>query len=326
MFSILNVIPSRKKKTASGWFSFNAVCCHHKGHNPDTRSRGGIKFENDFHWIYHCFNCSYSCGFELGKPISDSTRKLLEWSGIDQRQISKWNLESLKHKDLLDYVIVKQKKLTVTFSEVELPDGEIIDPDNPNHKVYVDYLAKRKINATDYPLLITPDEPGRQGLRIVVPYSWNNKIVGYISRYLDNRIPKYIKEQQPGYVFGLDFQKPEYEVCILVEGIFDALCLRACALTHNSISDEQATILARLNKKIIYVPDQDKAGLEVCDRALELGYSISIPNWDKDVKDANDAVVKYGKFPTLLSIMQCATTSKIKVELEKRRIEKRQRK
>jgi DNA primase len=139
---------------------------------------------------------------------------------------------------------------------------------------------------------------------------------------LDDKTPKYINEQQPGYVFGIDFQKPNWEVCILVEGIFDALSINGCALTHNTINDNQASLLADLNRKIIFVPDRDKTGLKTCNRALELGYSVSIPNWDASVKDVNDAVLKYGKLPTLLSILQSATTSKVKVELNRRKIER----
>jgi DNA primase len=81
-------------------------------------------------------------------------------------------------------------------------------------------------------------------------------------------------------------------------------------------------LLSQLNRRIIFVPDRDKTGLSTCDRALELGYSVSIPDWDSSVKDVNDAVVKYGKLITLLSILQAATTSKIKIELQRKRIGK----
>ena len=40
------------------------------------------------------------------------------------------------------------------------------------------------------------------------------------------------------------------------------------------------------------------------------------------VKDVNDAVIRYGKVPTLLSILQCATNSKIKVEMRRKQIVK----
>ena len=78
-----------------------------------------------------------------------------------------------------------------------------------------------------------------------------------------------------------------------------------------------------MGKRIIVVPDQDKTGLEICDRALELGFDVSLPNWADDVKDANDALIKYGKLTTLLSILDNATSSKIKIEMMRNKIGKR---
>jgi DNA primase len=170
--------------------------------------------------------------------------------------------------------------------------------------------------------MITPNDIGRNSKRIIVPYTYKNKIVGHTSRYIDNRIPKYINDQQQGYVFNIDAQKSEWQVCIVTEGIFDALSIDGVALMHDNISNEQAQLLAQLNKRIIVVPDIDKTGMKIIDRALELGYSVSLPNWEVGVKDTNDAVVKYGKLPTLLSILQNATMSKIKLEIQRKKIGK----
>ena len=238
--------------------------------------------------------------------------------------ITKYNFESLQQKDLIDYVKVKRKKLKVTFKETELPESAVlIDESNPEHKKFADYINDRGLSVSDYPFMITPTDEGRNSNRIIIPYTMDGKIVGHISRYLDNRIPKYIKEQQVGYVFGLDLQKPEYEVCVVVEGIFDALSINGCALTHDTISDEQAELLRRLNRKIIIVPDLDKTGMTICDRALELGFHVAIPNWTEEIKDTNDAIRKYGKVPTLLSILQSATNNKIKLEMMRKKIAKR---
>ena len=320
MFDILTLIPGKKKHTQSGWYSFNAVCCTHMGHRQDKRGRGGVMRDGE-NWTYHCFNCNFTCGFQLGKPISKNSRKLLSWCGIDDQQIQRWNLESLQKKDLIEYVRVKKEKFKAGFKEHKLPDGEMVDANNPKHKLYVDYLQSRKINPNEYPFLITPNGEGRMATRIVIPYTFNNKIVGNTSRFLDDKTPKYLNEQQPGYVFGYDFQKKDYEVCILVEGIFDAISINGCALMHNDISEDQAMLLSNLNRHIIFVPDRDETGLKICDRALELGYSVSIPPWEDGIKDVNDAVVKYGKLPTLLSILQNATKSKIKIEMQRRKIE-----
>ncbi len=248
------------------------------------------------------------------------------WSGVDSEQVQRWSLESLQHKDLLDFSgeIIPRKK--IKFKEHTLPpDAEMLDIHNPAHKVYTDYLLKRDIRPAEYPFMITPHAVGRNNNRIIVPYTYKNKIVGHTSRYLDNKLPKYINDQQAGYVFGYDFQKADWSVCLLVEGIFDALSLNACAFMHNTINDDQAQVLAQLNKQIIVVPDRDKTGLDVCNRALELGYSVSLPNWHPDVKDVNDAIIRYGKLPTLMSILQSATMSKIKIEMQRKKIEKANR-
>ena len=322
MFDILSFIPGKKKSTSNGWISFNAPCCHHLGHKQDKRMRGGIK-SNGENWSYHCFNCNFKCGFTLGRQLTSNTKKMLNWLGVDESQINKWNLESLQHKDLLDLTRVIKQKKKVKFEEVELPEADLIDPNNEKHQVFIDYLHGRGIKYDEYPFMVTPNEQGRNGNRIIIPYTFEGKVVGYISRYLDNRIPKYIKEQQPGFVFGYDLQKQENEVCLVFEGIFDALSFNGCALTHETISDEQAEILRRLNKRIIVVPDMDKTGLGIIDRALELGFQVALPDWGEGVKDANDAVLKYGRLPTLLSILQNATNSKIKIQLARTKLDKR---
>jgi hypothetical protein len=245
----------------------------------------------------------------------------LSWCGIDELEIQRWNLESLQHKDLLDFIQPKKRK-KIKFTEHQLPMGELVDKNNSQHKVYVDYLASRKIDSSDYPFLITPNERGRMNSRVVIPYTYKGKIVGHTSRFLDNKVPKYINEQQPGYVFNIDMQKDEWQVCILTEGIFDALAIDGVAVMHDDISNEQAELLSTLNRQIIVVPDRDKTGMKMIDRALALGYQVSLPDWDAGVKDVNDAVVKYGKIQTILSILQTATNSKIKIELQRKKIGK----
>lgn len=327
MLDILTLIPGRKKQTSSGWYSFNAICCGHFGHRTDKRMRGGIKFDGHSNWTYHCFNCGFKCNFTLGRAVNKNTKSLLQWCGLDESQIGKITIESLKYKDLVETVLDQisyTTKLNINFDEYSLPPNSVvIDNKNPKHSKFIDYLSKRKIDYTTYPFLVTPEDEGRNSNRIIIPYTYRNKIVGYTSRYLDDKTPKYINEQQPGYVFGYDFQKKDWESCILVEGIFDALSINGCAYLHNDISEKQINLLSNLHRRIILVPDQDKTGLEICEKALSYGYHVSIPEWDDDVKDVNDAVVKYGKIATLLSILESSTTSKIKIEMRKKKIAKR---
>jgi len=322
MFDIVSLISGKKKKTHSGWTSFNAVCCSHRGHKADRRGRGGIKFDGPTNWLMHCFNCGFSCGFTLGKSISPKTRQFLIWCGVDNEQVQRWSLDSLKHKDILDFTQQVKKREPVKFKTKEIPDGELLDDSDPRHKIFFDYLVNRGIDPYCYPFMVTPDAKDRYGQRIIIPYTFGNKIVGNTSRFIDNRIPKYLNDQQPGYVFNIDMQREDWQVCVVVEGIFDALSIDGVAIMHDDISDEQAQVLANLNKRIIVVPDRDKTGMKIIDRALELGYSVSIPDWDEGIKDTNDAVKKYGKLSTLLSILQSATMSKIKLEMQRKKIGK----
>jgi len=174
-----------------------------------------------------------------------------------------------------------------------------------------------------YPYHITPMDGGRNANRIIVPYMYKDELVGYTSRFLDDRHPKYLNEQQPGYIFGLDFQRPEWNIAIVVEGVFDAISIDGIAVLHNEISEVQAMQLKRVGKEIIVVPDQDKAGLKLIDQALDNSFSVSIPLWDQGIKDVNDAVIEYGKLGTLMYIMKYRKTSSIKIKLAKKALQKR---
>lgn len=327
MINLLSYIPGRKRRSGSGWTVFNAVCCHHRGHNPDRRMRGGI-IEDGHDQVYHCFNCDFKCKFILGKVLTKPTKQLLEWCGVDETHIAKLSIESLQYKDMMDLIAPVKPIITVSFKETQLPEGEMLDATNPVHKPYIDYLISRRIDYQEYPFLITPNDDGRYANRIVIPFTFKGKIVGNTSRFLDDRTPKYLNDQQHGYLFGYDFQRPEWTTCIVTEGIFDALSIDGCALGTNTVSKEQASLLSRLNRRIVVVPDMDKSGMELCEQALELGYYVSLPEWgvnskNKLIKDTNEAVIKFGKLPVLLSILRTATNSKIKIDMRRKKIAKR---
>jgi len=319
MLDITSVIPARHKRTASGWISFNAVCCEHNGENRDRRQRGGVK-QNGEDWSYHCFNCGFKASFKLGRTLGFKTRKLLNWFGVDQGTIQAINLESLKHKDMAQLMEDRSSRRVeqVKFDDVQMPE-ELRLLEETDTK-YIKYLESRAVDPGDYPYMISPEQKGRQAERIVIPYTYEDRIVGHTARFLDDRKPKFISEQQPGYVFGTDLQQEHWTQAIVVEGIFDALSLNCLALLHNDINDKQATLLKSLRRDITVVPDQDQAGIKLIDRAVALGFAVSMPPWPDDVKDVNDAVKRYGRLGTLITIMKARETSKIKIEMAKKKL------
>jgi DNA primase len=148
-------------------------------------------------------------------------------------------------------------------------------------------------------------------------------VVGNCVRFLDDRTPKYLNDMQPGYVFGTDLQRDSWQSVLVMEGVLDALSINGLAVLHAEINDAQVRLIRSLGREVIVVPDQDEAGMKLVDRAVELGWSVSMPEWGDSVKDVNDAVIKYGRLGDLLIIMQAKENSRIKIELRKKQIVKR---
>jgi hypothetical protein len=304
MLDILSYLPHKQKQSSSGWISFNAVCCIHNSESQDTRSRGGILLNNTHDWSYHCFNCNFHTGFTLGKPIGHNARKLMGWLGVSKKDIDTLTFDSLRYRSMDDRIAERSECIVdngITLKEIGLPNGARLITDGDTK--YVDYLSSRGLKHNQYNFMITPDDKFRNKNRIVIPYTSNNKVVGYTSRFLDSRTPKYINEQQEGYIFGLDLQSDKWKYVILVEGVLDAISINGVAVMHNKISDEQAKQLKQLHKIVIVVPDHDEPGLKLIDDAISYGFSVSFPPWVDGVKDVNDAVVRYGKIRTLLGIV-----------------------
>lgn len=326
MLDILSYLPAKRKQTPSGWLSFNASCCQHNGGTVDKRGRGGLKATDDG-WSYHCFNCGFTASFTLGRTVSYKAKRFLGWLGVPENEIEHLNLESLRHKSIHGLIDDRAKMFQVLsdikFEEADdfPPYSEVITPEYP---LYWDYIRKRKV-PEDFPMMTAIKNDGIHWVRpfVLVPFTFENTVVGWSARFLDNKAPKFINHSQPGYVFGTDLQKPDWQHVLVMEGLFDALSIDGLAVMHNTISDSQARLIRSLGKEVTVVPDQDKAGLELIERAVELGWAVSIPNWEPGIKDVNDAVIKYGKLGTLLTILEARETSKIKIEIRKKQLAKR---
>jgi hypothetical protein len=318
MIDVLSYLPARRKPSASGWISFNAPCCEHNGESRDRRSRGGIK-TSDAGWSYHCFNCGFTASFVLGRNLTFKARKLLSWMNVPQEEIERINLESLKHKSI-EGLIGERQEIVNRLQSIDFEDCLLPADTQPLNEQAEEYLRKR-CAPPDYPFLYkTMPRPG-----IVIPFTHDNQVVGHTTRFLDDRTPKYIQDIQPGYVFGTDLQGANWQCAIVVEGVFDALSINGLAVLHADVNDAQARLIRSLDREIIVVPDQDEPGMRLVDRAVELGWAVSIPDWPTDVKDVNDAVIRWGKVVTLITIMQAKETSRIKIELRKKQLVKRLR-
>lgn len=318
MLDIVQYLPGKRKTSSSGWISFNGPCCVHNGESQDRRQRGGLKASPEG-WSYHCFNCNFTASFILGRNLSVKARKLLTWLNVPQEEIERVNLESLRHRSIEGILETRRTYNIVADIHFEERDMGGVEFVTPEHTEVWNYLRSR-CAPVDYPFMVSATAGSRPG--VIIPFTYNNTLVGNTTRFLDDRKPVWLNDFQPGYVFGIDLQRPNWQRVIVTEGIFDALSISGLALMHNEVSDAQARLIRSLGKEIVVVPDQDRPGMELVERAVELGWSVSMPEWI-DCKDVNDAVKKYGRLATLLTIMQARETSRIKIEMRRKQIVKK---
>ena len=314
--TVLAYLPAKRKQTPSGWLSFNAPCCIHNGTSPDKRQRGGV-IQNEGGISYHCFNCGFKASWQPGRNFSHKMRKLLQWLGAPDDIINKVGLDVMRENEGVE---AKTRIAQLpTFSTVPLPDDVIKITDitdfNKFSMAVLEYMASRNLNVDDTSYYWSPSLGYRD--RLIIPFYYEGRVVGWTGRsVLADKQPKYLTEVQPGFVYGVDEQGPHKVFTILCEGQLDAIHVDGCALGGSEISDQQAMLLNRLQKQIIVVPDRDSAGGKLVEQAIELGWSVSLPDWDNGINDIGDAVNKYGRLYTLYSIANTAEDSALKIRLK----------
>ena len=314
--TILTSLPAGRKKTPSGWISFNAPCCVYNGESADKKKRGGIMTSADGTVSYHCFNCGYKASWQPGRSLSYKFKKLLEWCNTPDSEINKLALDVMR---INEGVEVAERKIELpTFETVPLPPDAVKIADIKDFNKFsiaiLEYMAARNLNLDDTDYYWSPSLGYRD--RLIIPFYYEKRIVGWTARTItEDKKPKYLTETQPGFVYGLDEQGYNKVFAIVCEGQVDAIHIDGCALGGSEINDQQAMLLNRLAKDVIVVPDRDSAGSKLVEQAIELGWSVSLPLWDSDINDVGDAVSKYGRLYTLYSIANAAESSPLKIRL-----------
>ena len=331
--TVLQLLPARRKTGQNGWISFNAPCCVHNGETADTRGRSGVKTGNG-QISYHCFNCGYTASFIPGRHLTYKFRKLLAWLGADDNTVRRLVIEAVRLKDLIAPEEIKEPAEEIKFEARTLPaEAKEIKELNAfyllgdyqqvpaEYLAAVEYVARRQININKYEFYWTPEEAYNLHRRIIVPFYYEKNIIGYTARAIADGIkPKYYSNHPADTVFNLDQQQADWQFVIVCEGPFDAMSVDGVAVSGSEISDQQAELIDRLQREVIVVPDTDRAGRKLVDRAIELGWTVSFPIWQETCKDINEAVIKYGKLFVLKSILNARETSKLKIELKRKRL------
>lgn len=316
-------------RTPGGFHTRNCMMCSQRGHSPDTRRRFGIVTEGET-IILNCFNCDFKAVFKYPENISKSFYQFLVTVGFTAEEIRKIKFELFRVKSITGYVSSQTLFSNIvqsSWKESRLPENShsILTwleqgCTDPNLIAAAEYLTySRNILNLDK-IYWTPVKDRLLCKRFIIPFEFNGKNVGYTARWIGNTpskaVPKYDNKMPKGFLYNLDSQY-DNDIVVVTEGVLDGFVTGGVS-TLGSISNEQADLIDRLQKRVIVSPDRDAKGLALIDMALSRNWEVSFPAWAPSIKDAADACVRYGKLATVKSIVDAAERNPVSIQLKRR--------
>lgn len=324
------------KTTGRGFNSFNCPACVRMGQpRNDTKKRCSVKYDAQGIGI-NCFNCGLKVRFQKGGLLSKKMELFLETLGVSQSKIKElyfwaWEIKRLLHDANIELPNVSPSFFHSGFPTSDLPEKAkpIIqladeDCDDEDFLDVIKYLFSRGDEltaATDYHW--TPSTKNNMHRRLIIPFYYEDRIVGYTGRSIDDIKPKYFNKFPEGYLFNCNVMNLNRKYMILTEGIFDALAIDGVGLQSNELNDKKVNWINSSKQTKILVPDRDQSGGRLVDIAMQNGWHVAFPRtgsgsnqwWDDDIKDIADAVKRYGKLWTLRSIISTATTNTMAISM-----------
>jgi|GEM_PF-5311020 DNA-directed RNA polymerase subunit M/transcription elongation factor TFIIS len=275
---------------------------------------------------YFRFNCP-SCGHR--EAFNYKTSPLLVCSRRDKCGYSENIFNFIKQEGLYKKDIVKEigksdfrKEVVETSEEIELPEGLTFFQEKNSGLIAgkaFKYLKEERALSEDaiYQLGYVYNPKGRYGFSIFIPFYEDDKIVYFITRSLEKTSLRYNNPKGiDGNNFVFNYDNIPYKGNIFIfEGVFDAMSLRSqvgTAMLTNSLSITQASkILERAPKNIIFVPDNDEAGVRSVYKNINTLMFYRPPSLDINIyiynipskKDFNDYSKDSGKFN--ISLDEC---------------------
>ena len=323
------------KPSSKNWKKRNCMLCISQGHGKDSRCRFGVLFESDG-IVINCFNCGFSAYFEEGGTLTKNFKFLLTTLGVDDKFIKSIEFEIYKQQNQIEAVRegteitesereFKLRNLATKWPAVSLPDGALPittwlehNCDDANFLQVVNYALSRNIyDLEDF--YWCPENKHQLNKRVIIPYYYNKKIVGFTARYAEDleekTIPKYYQLCPEDFVYNLDPQDGwQRKYLIVTEGVLDAWTVGGVS-SLGEINQTKIDIINRLQKIVVVCPDRDKKGKDLVDAAIANNWAVSFPKWDSDIKDASKAAERYGRLLTTHSILASALKGKERIQL-----------
>jgi predicted RNA-binding Zn-ribbon protein involved in translation (DUF1610 family) len=325
--AITDHITGKRKQSGTRFINFNCPMC------TDRRMRCGVKQDNKG-IVVSCFNCGFKTIWKPGDLLSRSLREFLSQLGVSEIEIKRLNHKALTYRSMFEKspeAMAMLPDFTPSFEPASLPsDARSFEhwansgctaEDFIDTVAYVYGRGEEIASATTY--YWSPTE----GRKVIIPFSHEGRNVGWSSRVIDaNASPRYRTNSPPNFLYNMRSLVATNRVYgILVEGLFDALAIDGVATLGARLNQQQAAWIKSFGKTIILVPDRDARGDDMIAVAKNHGWRVAFPSlksgsgrdnwWDPDIKDVADAVRRYGRLYTLLSIIETSTKNPVEISL-----------
>ena len=312
----------------NNWYLFNCPCCHFNGQSrPDVRRRGALMFTTEGGFAYHCFNCKHKVSWSPGRSITKKIEQFLKYMNVTTEQLKECylyaltSIETLK-KEGVTLSTFKDDLKGKTFPSTALPLKQVLLSENPPSRaidaaMYL-YNVRSKFLLDSYEFYWTHEMENY----ILMPAKYRQWTYGYSARYIgtppNNNTPRYINNTPQGFIFNADnLDNPHRKYVILVEGTLDAIAIDGCGIMTSILNERQLLWVKEVakSKKIIVLPDRDKDGKFILQQAIQNGWSVSFPTWDRKIKDAEDATHKYGRLFTVSNILNSTVDTDLEIKI-----------
>jgi hypothetical protein len=296
-----------------GFFSVLCKVCNDHGKKG---KRAGFKFQGDSVG-YHCFNCGHSCGFDPNKheKMPNSMIEVFEAYGIPKVDWEPVLFRAMANRQdgtndglpASTYVSIEPEiqKFPPFFYPLEN------DPYDEFAQYSIEYLTERRVDWKQHPFYLVhkmdhPENKKWYG-RLIIPIYKDTKLIFWQGRDLtDMHQKRYLSPtiSKDNILSGYDRIR-EYtdEPLYITEGWFDAYHVQGVATLGNRLMEPQIKWINQAHRQKVVIPDRFGDGHLLARAALDLGWSISLPDIGS-CKDVNDAIIKYGELYTKTTIIE----------------------
>lgn len=336
IWDVLTANLPKYSRSATEFYNFRCPMC------MDYKPRCGIKRSTRIG--INCYNCSFRAGYKIGDPLSRNMQDFLGQIGVAPMDIARLKHHALAVKRALENAThVPEAVQALTFEPdfplMALPEGAMplmkwaeMGCDDDAFLGAVEYAASRGdvlFEHADWHWTPWRDEKRKLSYenRIIIPFKWRGKVVGYTARAVDDDPNKYLNFMPENFlVNSRALDVPEREFALLIEGPTDALAIDGVSPCGAKLNEKQTVWLKNSGKRIIVVPDRDKQGQTMIDIARRNNWWVAFPGirsnnrtwWDDDIKDCDAAVKRHGRLYTLKSILETATNNGTEIEVKRK--------